>query len=268
VHLYGRAADIRDVAHAIKPARVPIIEDAAQAFGAGVPRQSTAMAGAAHNIPLTRAGTVGIAGCFSFYPTKNLGAMGEGGAVATNNAALAERLRLLRAQGSRTRYMHELLGWNARMHEIQAAILRVKLRYVDDWNARRMRIARSYEEQLLASGIAELASQTDFSKPSPLVLPDRVAGHSFHQYVIRAQDRDGLREFLKTRGIGTEVYYPVPAHFQPAMQARLSRDSFPQAERAAREVLALPMFPELTDREVERVTTALCSFFETKRSKE
>lgn len=232
VHLYGRVADMVAI-NALAQA-IPVVEDAAQAIGASLQGRA--------------AGSWGAAGCFSFYPTKNLGAMGEGGLVTTSDAALDARLRLLRVHGSRRRYEHETLGWNARMHEIQAAILRAKLPRLALWNQRRRAIAAAYEEQL--------------NSLSALTLPERVEGHVFHQYVIRiaAGRRDALRQFLLERQIGTEVYYPIPLHQQPALRQFAPAAPLPEAERAAREVVALPMFPELTDDEVTRVCAALTAF--------
>lgn len=234
VHLYGRMAAMPEIL-AIAAARgIPVIEDAAQAIAArheGRP-----------------AGAWGTVGAFSFYPTKNLGAMGEGGLVTTTDPALADRLRLLRVHGSRRRYEHEMVGWNARMHELQAAILRAKLPYLPEWTRRRRAIAEAYAQQL---------------RPVRAVgLPALTADHVFHQFVIRVPRRDALRQFLQAQGIGTEVYYPIPLHRQPALPAHADH-SFPESERAAAEVLALPMFPELTDAEILRVTSALAAFFAT-----
>lgn len=230
VHLYGRMADLPAILQAA--GNIPVIEDAAQAIGA-------AHAG-------KPAGSWGAIGCFSFYPTKNLGAAGEGGLVTTTDAGLEDRLRLLRVHGSRRRYEHETLGWNARMHELQAAVLRTKLPYLAAWIARRRAIAALYGRLL--------AGQEGVTAPA--LTPD----HVFHQYVIRSSRRDQLRAFLAERGIGSEVYYPIPLHQQPALRQFAPFPPLPEAERAAREVLALPMFPELDDQAVEQVAAAIREF--------
>lgn len=229
VHLYGRLAEMGAIGAVAASAGVPVIEDAAQALGA---RRGPLVAGAC-----------GVAGCFSFYPTKNLGAAGEGGLVTTRDEETETRLRLLRVHGSRRRYEHELAGWNARMHELQAAVLRAKLPHLAAWNQRRRAIATLYDEQLRAV--------------PGLTLPPIEAGDVFHQYVIRTPRRDALRQYLAGQGIGTEIYYPTPLHRQPALAQWAPPEGLPASERAAGEVLALPLFPELTDDEVLRVVAAI-----------
>ncbi len=242
VHLYGRAVDVSELRrHA---PGIPMIEDTAQAFGACTPAGF--------------AGTLADMGCYSFYPTKNLGALGEGGLVVTGNAEFAEQLRMRRVHGSRQRYVHEHIGWNARLDEVQAAILRLKLPQVQNWNQRRRTIAERYQQGLLRGSFAAIAGQGD----APVLLPAITPEHVFHQYVLRTRRRDALREHLKSAGIGSEVYYPIPVHLQPVLaDTALARQTFPHAEQAANEVLALPMFPELGDDEVERVVAAVHSFF-------
>jgi len=222
-----------------------LIEDAAQAFGArwdGTP-----------------AGALGAAAAFSFYPTKNLSAAGEAGMVTTASAAIARRVRSLRAHGMEVRYYHEEIGWNSRLDTLQAAVLLVKLRHVDEWNQRRRALAARYGELFTATGAVE---------PGPyphhgLVLPwaDPRAHHVYHQYVIRVARRDELRAWLTQRGIGSEIYYPLALHQQKALASLGYRQgTFPESERAAREVLALPIFPQLRDDEQERVVTAIRDF--------
>jgi dTDP-4-amino-4,6-dideoxygalactose transaminase len=222
-----------------------IIEDAAQAWGAewqGV-----------------KAGGWGDAAAFSFYPTKNLSAAGDAGMVTTNRDDLAERVKMLRNQGMRQRYHHDELGWNARMDGLQGAVLTVKLKYIAGWNEARRALAARYHALFAKTGLAE-------SGPYPVrgvVLPQEVPGakHVWHQYVIRAPRRDALREFLIARGIGSEIYYPVPLHMQEALKGLgYAEGDFPEAERAAREVLALPMFPELREDEQETVVGAIAEF--------
>lgn len=234
VHLYGGMAAMGPILAAAREAGVAVIEDAAQAFGA------RSEAGAA--------GTLGLAGAFSFYPTKNLGALGEGGLVTTGDAELAARVRALRTHGSRRRYEHEQLGWNARLDELQAAILRAKLPHVADWNRRRGEIAARYE-----AALAPAAAK------GQIALPRRSAGHVFHQYTVRIpRRRDTVRAELEAEGIGSEVYYPRGAHRQPALAGRAVAP-MPEADRAASEVLSLPMFPELSDAEVDRAAGALAA---------
>lgn len=229
VHLYGRVADMPAILKIAGELGVPVVEDAAQALGSALDGRP--------------AGTWGAAASFSFYPTKNLGAMGEGGLVSARDAQVLDRLRLLRAHGSRKRYEHETMGWNGRMHELQAAILRVKLPHLRGWITERRRVAEQYEE-----GLRSLKTVT---------LPERVPGHGFHQYVIRVRERNRVRKALQEAQIGTEVYYPIPLHQQPALRAYAPAGPLPESERASREVLALPMYPELTAAEIERVATAL-----------
>jgi dTDP-4-amino-4,6-dideoxygalactose transaminase len=232
VHLYGHPADLSAIAPLAERHGAALIEDCAQAHGATWESR--------------RVGGFGDAACFSFYPTKNLGALGDGGLVATRRPDIAERLRMLREYGWRARYVSDVPGINSRLDELQAAILRVKLARLDEDNARRQAIAAIYDEGLAGTG---------------LVLParDRRATHVFHQYVVRTPDRDGLRDRLKQAGIGTNIHYPVPVHLQPAYLGRVALGSagLAETERAAREVLSLPMFPQLTDRQAEEVVAAL-----------
>ena len=251
VHLYGRMADMPALREAARQRDIPLVEDAAQALGAHLDGRP--------------AGSWGTAAAFSFYPTKNLGAMGEGGLVTTDDTEVAEKLRLLRVHGSRDRYIHLLPGWNARMDELQAAILTAKLPHLQAWNRRRQAIAAQYEVGLLASGLARLPHPGPTR--APILLPLRTTGHVFHQYVLRAQDRDALRRHLQTVGIGSEVYYPVPVHHQPVFAGQaLATTRHPEAECAAQQVLALPMFPELTDEEIGRVVAAIADFYATRRA--
>ncbi|MGH9465970.1 MAG: DegT/DnrJ/EryC1/StrS family aminotransferase [Terriglobales bacterium] len=231
VHLYGRLADMPAILELARRPGIPVVEDAAQALGSTLDGRP--------------AGSWGQAASFSFYPTKNLGAMGEGGLVSAGDAAVLDRLRLLRVHGSRRRYEHETMGWNGRMHELQAAILRAKLPHLARWIERRRAVAARYEE-----GLRDVAG---------LALPERTPGHGFHQYVIRVPNRDAVRQRLQERGIGTEVYYPIPLHQQPALAAYAPADGLPEAERACRAVLALPMYPELNPAEIERVIAAVRS---------
>lgn len=245
IHLYGQPADMARFAGIAKSRSLKVIEDAAQAFGA--------MAGR------VAAGALGDVAAFSFYPTKNLSAAGDAGMVTTNSAELAERARMLRQHGMRRRYYHDELGWNARMDGFQGAILGVKLKYIDQWNDARRSIAAKYDALFRAAGLAD---------PGPypghgIVLPQEAPGskHVWHQYVIRSSRRDELRAYLTERKIGSEIYYPVPLHLQDALKSLGYKEGdFPEAERAAREVLALPIFPELRDDEQHTVVNAIAEF--------
>ena len=245
VHLYGQPADWTSFARLGREHGLKLIEDAAQAWGAewgGV-----------------KAGGLGDAAAFSFYPTKNLSAAGDAGMVTTNSAEVAERVRMLRQHGMRRRYYHDEIGWNTRLDGFQGAILNVKLKYIAGWNDARRTVAERYHALFSAAGLAE-------SGPYPvhgIVLPHEVSGsrHVWHQYVIRAPRRDQLREFLTARKIGSEIYYPVPLHLQEALKGLgYGEGSFPEAERAAREVLALPIFPELREDEQQTVVAAIAEF--------
>ncbi|HKT16773.1 MAG TPA: DegT/DnrJ/EryC1/StrS family aminotransferase [Stellaceae bacterium] len=235
VHLYGLAADLRAILDLAREHEVRVIEDCAQSHGA-------LLAG-------KRLGSFGDLAAFSFYPTKNLGAFGDGGAVATNAPDLAARLAELREYGWRERYVSHLAGMNSRLDELQAAFLRVKLRRLDVDNASRQAIAGAYDEGLRGLG---------------LDLPARRAGatHVFHQYVVRTRRRDALQAELKTRGIGTNIHYPQPVHLQPAYRGRVAMgpSGLQESERAAREVLSLPMLPQLREEQVARVIAAMTEF--------
>ena len=245
VHLYGQCADWASFSNLSRERGLRLIEDAAQAWGAewnGV-----------------KAGGLGELAAFSFYPTKNLSAAGDAGMVTTNSPDLAERARMLRQHGMRRRYYHDEVGWNARLDGFQGAILQVKLKYIASWNEARRLVAERYHSLFHHAGLAE-------NGPYPthgIVLPQHVSGsvHVWHQYVIRTARRDELREFLAARKIGSEIYYPVPLHLQDSLRGLgYGEGSFPEAERAAREVLALPIFPELREDEQQAVVTAIAEF--------
>jgi dTDP-4-amino-4,6-dideoxygalactose transaminase len=237
VHLYGHPVDLDAMRESADGLGVPLIEDCAQAHGA--------------TFRGLRVGSVGDFGCFSFYPTKNLGALGDGGFVATRRADLASTVRRLREYGWVSRYISQTEGMNSRLDELQAAVLRVKLRRLDEDNGRRREIAAIYSARL---------------RGLPLELPvtRAWADHCFHQYVVRTPYRDDLGAFLKSRGIGTLVHYPYPVHKQPGYAAFAPPDRpLVETQRAADQVLSLPMFPELTDGQVQRVCTVVREYFET-----
>jgi dTDP-4-amino-4,6-dideoxygalactose transaminase len=248
VHLYGQCADMESLQSLADEFRLPLIEDAAQAIGAHWGRQT--------------AGSMGVSAAFSFYPTKNLSAYGDAGLVTTNNPEMAAHMRRLRNHGSPRRCIHEELGWNCRLDAIQAAILRVKLKYVERWNEGRRERAMKYDQLFAATGLTSTSEQPGDDAPIQLPQTSAKAQHVFHQYVVRAFRRDELREFLSARKIGTEIYYPLPLHLQPAFVYLGYREGdFPQAERAAKEVLALPMFPELTEDEQRWVVKSIADFY-------
>lgn len=231
VHLYGQTADMDPILELAEKHHLWVLEDAAQAFGAEYRGK--------------KAGTFGIGGCISFFPSKNLGAYGDGGMVVTNDDAFAEKVRLIAQHGSRTKYEHLLLGVNSRLDSLQAAVLKVKLRYLDNWNQMRQAHAARYSELL-----------RDAKVKLPITAPDR--NHIFHQYTILLKDRDGLAEHFRQKGIPFGIHYPLPLHLQPAF-AHLGKKEgdFPIAERSAREVFSLPMHPELTEDQIQFVATAV-----------
>ena len=237
VHLYGLPADMDEVMSIANEFGLSVIEDNAQGIGAQYKSQMT--------------GTIADLGTISFFPTKNVGAFGDAGLVTTNNSELAEKVRMLRVQGSSAKYYHELLGMNSRMDALQAAILGVKLGYLDQWIAARQAHAADYN--LLLDGVAGLATPNEIS--------DRT--HIYHQYTIRAQNgsRARLQEHLKNQAIGTSIHYPTPLHMQPALESLgHKKGDFPIAEQAAEEVLSLPIFPELTAEERRMVANTISQF--------
>jgi dTDP-4-amino-4,6-dideoxygalactose transaminase len=235
VHLFGDCADMHTIQTIAADHGVLIVEDVAQAFGAKHRGK--------------HAGTMGFCGCFSFYPTKNLAAIGDAGMVVTHDSATADRLRLLRAHGLENGYEHNVLGIASRLDSVQAAALSVRLPYVDEWNHRRRQIARRYTEGL--EGIVTL--------PCPREHNEAV----FNCFVIRTPERDALRRFLRIRGVCTEIYYPIPLHFQRGLGASVgSAGDFPRAEEAAHTCLALPIFPELEEEEIDYVIETVREFFE------
>jgi dTDP-4-amino-4,6-dideoxygalactose transaminase len=242
VHLYGQMAEMGEVLGVAARRGLRVIEDAAQAIGAADGEGRSA-------------GAVGDAGCFSFYPTKNLGAAGEAGLVTTNDAGVAERLRRLRVHGGATEYHHDEVGFNSRLDTFQAAVLRVKLPHLDGWSGARRERAELYTRLIDEAGLTSVVTP-------PFILDG--ARHIFHQYVVRvpAERRDALLAHLKANGVGTKVYYPVPLHLQPCFAGLGYREGdFPESERAARETLALPMYPELTRAQQEYVVETLRRFF-------
>ena len=238
VHLYGQAADMDALLEIARQYDLKVVEDAAQAMGTKYKGQ--------------KVGSFGEFGCFSFFPTKNLGAFGDGGLVVTQDDELAEKVRMLRAHGSKPKYYHHLVGTNSRLDAIQAAILRVKLPHLDKWIEARRNIANIYDSLL--------------GKVEKVKIPYRASYsyHTFHQYTLRILNgqRDELRSYLKDKGIGTGIYYPLPVHLQPVLKPfGYIEGDFPEAEKACKEVLSLPMWPELTEDEARYVAQTVKDYF-------
>ncbi len=234
VHLYGQPAEMDAILAIARKHNLKVIEDSAQAHGAEYRGR--------------RAGTMGDVACFSFYPGKNLGAYGDAGALVTNDADLAAHARMLRDHGRKDKYAHQLVGYGYRLDALQAAILGAKLTHLDAWNARRREMAARYDELLADTGLA-----------TPYVPPHITP--VFHIYCVRAQDREGLRKHLKACDIDTGIHYPIPLHLQPVYQhLGYKPGDFPIAEKAANEILSLPMYPELTDAQLRQIVDAVKTF--------
>jgi dTDP-4-amino-4,6-dideoxygalactose transaminase len=234
VHLYGHPADMDPILELARAHGLKVIEDNAQAFGAEYRGRKT--------------GSMGDIGCLSFFPTKNLGAFGDGGMVVTNDPAFAERLRMLRTHGWKKKYYSEEVGYNSRLDALQAAILQAKFPYVDSWNEKRREIAQRYSEQLAPLGVT-VPVECEWGR------------HVYHLYIIRSERRAELQAFLKERGIASEVYYPLPPHLStPCRKFGYQEGDFPHAERASRETLALPLYPELTAEQQSEVIRAVAEF--------
>jgi len=235
VHMYGHPSDMKSILEVASEFGLKVVEDAAQAHGAEYAGK--------------KVGCLGHAGCFSFYPTKNLGAFGDGGIVVTDDDQVANQVRMLRNYGEEAKYRSRIPGCNSRLDEIQAAVLRVKLKYLEQWTSMRRGYARLYGEMLGSV---------------PLILPTETpsARHVYHLYVVRAEQRDRLQRHLQEHGIGTSVHYPVPVASQHAYRELGNGDGgFPHAERACHQVLSLPLYPELTEEEIRQVTSAIGSFY-------
>jgi dTDP-4-amino-4,6-dideoxygalactose transaminase len=240
VHLFGQCAEMETITTVAKRHGLAVIEDACQAIGAK-----------RHGI---MAGAMGETGCFSFFPSKNLGGFGDGGLITTNNEKLNDAMAMLRVHGSRVRYLHESIGINSRLDALQAAVLQVKLKYLDQWAEGRRRNAARYEQLF-----------KDANLKDRLTLPTIAKGneHVFNQFTVRAQKRDELRAYLKDQGVGTEIYYPVPMHLQTCYRdLGYQKGSFPISERAAEEVLSLPIYAELTDDQLIGVVETIAAFYQ------
>jgi dTDP-4-amino-4,6-dideoxygalactose transaminase len=239
VHLFGLPADMDPINEVAKKHGLQVIEDAAQAIGAQYKGR--------------KVGTLGDAACISFFPTKNLGAFGDAGMIVTDDDEVAERCRMIRAHGSRKKYIHEIMGINSRLDALQAKILQVKIGYVDEWADRRRAIARTYSENL-----SSLAQAGEFRLPCP----GAEYHHVFHQYTIAVEKRDALQAHLNQRGVASTVYYPVPLHLQKVFEGLGYRQGdFPGSEGACKSVLSLPMFPELSSEQIDYVVESMAAFF-------
>jgi dTDP-4-amino-4,6-dideoxygalactose transaminase len=239
VHLYGQCVDMDEIMAIAQRYHVPVVEDACQAIGATYKGRN--------------AGTMGDLGCFSFFPSKNLGGAGDGGMVISSNPQLADRVRLLRTHGAHQKYLHSVVGFNSRLDELQAAVLRVKLPYLHQWSSARRENAVRYGDDFRVAGLLPKITL-------PEVLPDR--SHIFHQYVIRCKMRDDLQAFLKTEGIGTEIYYPVSLHEQECFRSLgYSTADLPASHAASKETLALPIYPELSDAQRQHVVSSIAAFY-------
>ena len=239
VHLFGQCADMAAINEIAKRKKIYVIEDACQAIGAAQQEK--------------RAGILGDTGCFSFFPSKNLGGFGDGGLITTNDKALADSMAMLRVHGSQVRYLHEAVGINSRLDALQAAVLQIKLKYLDQWTEGRRRNAERYRQ---------LFAQTKYA--DCVVLPPTKPGnfHVYNQFTIRVPKRDELRTFLKEKGVGTEVYYPLPMHLQNCYrELGHQKGSFPVSEQAAEEVMSIPIYPELTESQQGYVVETIAEFY-------
>lgn len=248
VHLYGQCADMEPIVALAAKYGIKVIEDAAQAIGAEY-RDGR------------RAGSMGEMGCLSFFPSKNLGAFGDGGMVVTNDEALADKIRLLRIQGGRPKYYHKVVGGNFRLDTLQASVLNVKLPYLDRWTAMRQQNALRYEELFQQAGLPEKGG---VRLPRAVYRDHKVSHyHIYNQFILRVPQRDGLRTFLTEKGIGTEIYYPMPLHLQECYKdLGYQEGSLPVAESACKETVGLPIYPELTREQQEAVVGAIAEFYE------
>lgn len=239
VHLYGQCADMNPILEVAKAHKLPVIEDGAQAIGAEYHGR--------------RAGSMGDIGCFSFFPSKNLGAFGDGGAVTTNNDELAEKMRVLRVHGSKPKYHHHVIGGNFRLDTIHAAVIRVKLKSLDSWTRGRQELAERYTQLMQEKGLCDQG----------VVLPSVVENrHIFNQFVIRVPKRDELQKHLSANGIANAIYYPIPMHLQGCFSYLGHQEGdFPESERAANETLAIPIYPQLSEDQQDLVVEALCQFY-------
>ena len=255
VHLYGQSAAMGEIMAIARKHGLKVIEDAAQAIGTQFEDKRCV-------------GTIGDIGCFSFFPSKNLGCFGDGGLVTTNDKELAEKLHILRVHGGHPKYFHKIIGGNFRIDAIQAAVLNVKLPHLDSWSAKRRQNAADYTKFFIEAGLAEAEGKTKFDENNKILLPAAVyknSGaknyHIYNQYIIRAEKRDDLRKYLAEKGVSSEIYYPVPFHLQECFKdLNYKLKDFPLAEEAADNSIALPIYPELTKEQLQYVVTTIREF--------
>lgn len=236
VHLYGHPADMDKLADLANKKKLFLLEDCAQAHGAKYKDKPV--------------GSLAWAGIFSFYPSKNLTVAGDGGLIASSDAALLAKLRMLRDHGRKERYSHELVGMNSRFNDIQAAVGRVQLKHLGEFIEGRRKAAAAYDKQLRKHGMLTLPGEKDW------------ASHAYHLYVLRMKDRDAMKDFLKEKDVASEIHYPIPCHLQPATLSRVKKASLPKTEEACAEILSLPMFPALTDEQISHVGASVEKFLE------
>ena len=261
VHLYGQSADMDPIVNIAKENNLIVIEDAAQAIGVQYKDGK-------------RVGTIGHIGCFSFFPSKNLGCFGDGGLVTTNNEELAEKIKILRVHGSKPKYYHKLVGGNFRLDSIQAAVLNVKFPYLDSWSEARRNNANEYLQLFKEMGLSEVEGKLKFDKKNEILLPKAVYKesnitnyHIYNQFVMKVKKRDELKKYLSSKGIGTEIYYPVPFHRQECFKHLNSSDiDYPYSNEASEKSLALPIYPELTKEQLSYVVETIRDFVYMNRS--
>ncbi len=257
VHLYGQSCEMDEIIKIAKENGLKVIEDGAQAIGVQYKDGR-------------HVGTIGDIGCFSFFPSKNLGGYGDGGLVISNDDKLAERLRILRVHGGESKYYHKTIGGNFRLDAIQAAVLKVKLPYLDNWSKQRRENAETYNKLFMSSGLAEETGKTNFDKRNSVLLPKAIYKsneiknyHIYNQYIIRVEKRDELRQYLAKNEISTEVYYPVPFHLQECFaNLGYKRGDFPLSEMSAETSIALPIYPELSKEQIEFVVRTIKEFIQ------
>ncbi len=255
VHLYGQSCEMSKVMSIAAKHNIKVVEDAAQAVGSQYKDGRSA-------------GTIGTIGCFSFFPSKNLGCFGDGGLITTNDDELAEKIKILRVHGAEPKYYHKIIGGNFRLDALQAAVIRVKLPHLDSWSNKRRMNAESYSSLFIDAGLAERTGEIKFNEKNKVLLPKAVyknSGlrnyHIYNQYIIRVEKRDELRKFLAENKIGTEIYYPVPFHLQECFSGLgYQKKDFPAAEEAANTSLALPIYPELSEEQIKFVVEKTAGF--------
>ncbi len=255
VHLYGQSCEMDKIMDVAQSHNLKVVKDGAQAIGVQYKNGK-------------RVGTIGDIGCYSFFPSKNLGCFGDGGLVVSNDDELGEKLRIMRVHGGKPKYYHKIIGGNFRLDAIQAAVLNVKLPHLDDWSAQRRGNAELYTKLFVEAGLAESTGKTEFDDKNKVLLPEAVykdSGvknyHIYNQYIIRVKERDALRKHLTDKGIGNEIYYPVPFHMQECFSPlNYKKGDFPRAEEAADDSIALPIYPELSEEQQEYIVDSIAGF--------